>query len=246
MNRVSVTLSLLAAVLCGAAAARADMLDIPASMASKVASTGQHNFPFDTNYLVGNIPSVNTYRNYFFFDLAAIPANHDVTSAVLFLEQPLLGYLSPDASETYELFNVTTPPADFQALYNPGDPTGLAIYADLGDGTSLGSAAVTVDDEESLVEVVLNAAALQLINQAGGGTFIVGGVLATLEHGIDVDERIFGFTGDNHVHFLRVETIEIPEPSGIVIGGAGAALVGLWSLRRRSRGRTAGNVQAQR
>src|SRR5690606_8571803 len=83
------------------------VIDISATHGSKYASTGQHNYAFDTNYLVGNIAFVGTYNNYFVFNLAAIPSTHKVVAAELFLQQP--SYLSPDPSETYTLFEVSTP-----------------------------------------------------------------------------------------------------------------------------------------
>jgi hypothetical protein len=174
MGRLSFCLTALAAILLPATG-KGDSVDIPASAASKFASSGQHNYPFDTNYLAGTIAFSDTYRSYFIFDLAALPANHIVTAAELLLEMPSGGYLSPDASETYTLFDVTTNVAAFGQSYSAGDLAAQAIYADLGTGASLGSVSVSDADELSVVAVALSAAGIDWINQAGAGMLVIGG-----------------------------------------------------------------------
>ncbi|MEX2112256.1 MAG: hypothetical protein WD845_03680 [Pirellulales bacterium] len=233
-NRIAVVFLLVAGA--HSALARADLLDISASTASKFVSTGQHNHPFDTNYLAGTIASSGTHHNYFIFDLAAIPANHDVIAAELFLEMPLGGYLSPDASETYTLFDVTTPIAQLQQSYSAGDATGQAIFVDLGAGTPLGSTSVSEADEQTQVAFALSAAGLAWINQAGAGLVTIGGALTSLSHGPDEYEFAFGFTGDNSVRFLRVTTVEVPEPASLFIASMAACVLGACRIAgRRSR-----------
>src|SRR5262249_52281693 len=56
------------------------------------------------NFIVGL--SGTTFRDYFVFDLATI--GQSVTQAVLKLQNPSGGYVSPDATETYSLFDVGT------------------------------------------------------------------------------------------------------------------------------------------
>ncbi len=236
-NRIAAVFLLVAGAQ--GALARADVLDISAGTASKFVSTGQHNYPFDTNFLAGTIAAVGTHHNYFIFDMSALPANHVVTAAELVLEMPLGGYLSPDASETYTLFDVSTPIAQFQQSYSAGDASGQAIYADLGTGTALGSATVSVADVQTLVSIPLSAAGVSWINLAGAGMVTLGGALTSLGHGPDEYEFAFGFTGDNSQRFLRVTTVEVPEPSSLIIAGIAACLVGSWTMvHRRSRSRS--------
>jgi hypothetical protein len=86
------------------------------------------------------------------------------------------GYVSSDASETYELYDVTTPLASLT------DRTGgVAAYTDLGSGTSYGSRAFSAADTGvAPVTITLNAAALANLQAAAGARIGLGGALTTI------------------------------------------------------------------
>jgi hypothetical protein len=103
-------------------------------------------------------------------------AGQTVTQATLELVR--YGVNTPDASETIEFFDVSTP----AAILNENNGPSPAIFADLGSGTSYGSFVVnsyTFSDTLTL-SFVLNAAARADIANAAGGFFSIGGSLQTL------------------------------------------------------------------
>ncbi|MFM6271097.1 MAG: hypothetical protein ACKPFA_32070, partial [Dolichospermum sp.] len=90
--------------------------------------TGYHD-PGNTNYIVGDYYGL--YRNWFTFNLPTLTA--PIISAQLKVNT--FEYTSLDASETYELRDVTTAVPTLTA----GGSGLTAIYADLGDGAIYGS-----------------------------------------------------------------------------------------------------------
>jgi hypothetical protein len=108
-----------------------------------------------------------TVRNYFTFSLPA------ATSTILGAELRLLasapanqGFLSPDPSETYTLYDVSASPAALDTERNSANPTGASIYSDLGSGTVFGSRNVTAADDATTISIPLNAAAVAALNAA--------------------------------------------------------------------------------
>lgn len=135
-----------------------------------------------TNYLAGDTAAagVNEIRNFFIFDLSAVPGT--VAFAALQLYNPGdppdsgNGFSSPDPFETYVLNEVIT---DIATLAAGG--TGLvAIFDDLGDGTQFGSIDIDASDNATSVLIPLNQDAVTSINSAMGGSWAVGGAVTTL------------------------------------------------------------------
>ena len=150
---------------------------------------GEHE-SFNTNYVTGLIEGVE-YRSFYVFDTSGI--NGTVVSAALQAYNPGIavdfgdGYISPDPTETFTLFDVTTPVAQLTA----GGVGQTAIFDDLGAGPTYGSYVASPADNGQFVTVPLNAAGLALVQ--GGGPVAFGGVLTTLG-GADV-ELLFGYSG---------------------------------------------------
>jgi Ca2+-binding RTX toxin-like protein len=145
-------------------------------------STGFHG-PTNQNYITGK-----TNRNFFIFDLSAV--SEPINGAHLRLSMPVGGYNSPDATETYTLFDVSTPVATLQA----GGSGLLSVYDDLGTGTALGSLEVSRDNVTAVVSVVLNAAGVAALNAAAGGQFAIGGAVTTPDG--PLTQSVFGFSGN--------------------------------------------------
>ena len=151
---------------------------------------GYHD-PTNLNYAAGQEviggPLVAVYHDFFTFDLSGI--SQPVGTATLRVYNPATGYLSPDLSETWALYDVTTP------ITNVLDGTGgVGAYNDLGNGVSYGSVNVTQAMTATYVEVVLNTNGVTAINAGRGMSLTIGGALTTL--GGTGNEYVFGNSGD--------------------------------------------------
>jgi hypothetical protein len=160
-------------------------------------STGFHSSAND-NYLVGFFDP-NEYRNFFVFDRSTIEGT--ILSATFSAFNPTSGFSSLDASETYSLFDVTTPIAALRA----GGSGQFATFADLGTGTVFGSRSISNANQGQSVDVTLNASALAALN-ATSGHYAIGGALTSID-GID-PQYLFGFTNGSLARTLNVTARE--------------------------------------
>lgn len=147
--------------------------------------------PANTNYLVGQCaqcppPDNMEYRNFFAFNLAGV--DQPILSASLRVANPPGGYISPDATETWTIYDVNTPIP--QLLAGGIQP---AIFADLGTGTSYGAQTVSAADSGRNITVDLNGAAVAYLNSVRGGMAALGGALTTLSGA--ADQIVFAFSG---------------------------------------------------
>ena len=139
-------------------------------------------------------------RNYFTFDLSGISGT--VTAAEIRIAHPSNSYDSPDASETVELFDVST---ESSVLQNPPvgpDLTPLEeIFGDLGSGGSFGTFEASLSDDGTVETIQLNGVALQNLNQeiaAGDGIWSIGGSLTTgAATAFGATERVFRGSDDS-------------------------------------------------
>ena len=176
------------------------------------------------NYIVGWRGA--EYRNFFVFDLTAIPIGDTVVSVTLRLFNPALnlptilanGYSSPDPFETYEVVEVITP----VPLLILGGAALTTTYQDLADGAVFGSRAVSAADNGTNVDIALNAAGVAAID-AGVGLFALGGHITTLTSGFD-NEFAFGSTSANSLRQLVIETNACPSRRAVhwLRSGSGA------------------------
>lgn len=176
-------------------------MNIVASNRGWVDSTGSNNFGgAGGNYIAGVCGSSDAcvggdenHRNYFAFDLANASA---IGSAVLNLYQPsnadigypgATGFLAP-APLTYTLWDV---------LLNPTTDSGLALFNDLGSGTSFGSVVVDASTNGTTVMIAFNAAGLNMLEQAArnGGMAYVGGAVNAVPEPSTYAMMIAGLAG---------------------------------------------------
>lgn len=167
------------------------------------------------NYIVGNFFGA-FYHNWFAFDLSSV--TDTIVGAKLRIFNPADGYKSNDATEFYELFDVTSDINDVRITHLPFSLQGIAIYNDLGSGTSYGGRLVSYADNNSMVEVTLNANAIADLN-AATGLFGIGGRLTTLDFNRFTTEFSTGLTDSTFVRELVLETAPlaaVPEASTLV------------------------------
>jgi hypothetical protein len=184
--------------------------------------------PGNKNYGVGEVIDITTQsptRNFFVFD---VPASVTIPAARIRLFNPASpgpGYNSADPTETYTLFDVTTPIA---SLRGQG---GVAAYDDLGTGTVYGSVIVSSADNGRFVTIDLNPAALSALDAARGGQFAVGGAITTIDQPPRRTQNLFGWTPATAIPGnTTLEIVPEPGAAAVVIVIAVPAL-----LRRRRR-----------
>jgi hypothetical protein len=182
--------------------------------------------PFFGSYSLGWFPGgdpINVSRNFFVFDLSGVVG--PITSATLRLENPASGYVSSDATETFGVFDVTSPIATVITPFSDS-----AVYADLGTGTQYGSINVGTSANGTIVEIPLNALAVAFLNGASG-EIALGGAITTLALGPS-NELLFSGSSNSLVRELVLETNPVPEPTtGLLV----AASLGVLALLNRCR-----------
>jgi len=189
------------------------------------------------NYLAGDCRGPNCggigvsssdYRNWFNFDLSAVSSQISAAHLHLFNPGPPLfgpGFASDGASETYDIFDVSTALA---TLISGG---GLPTWTDLGSGTGFGSHVATNTDNDAFIDIALNAAALAALN-AATGDIAFGGAVTTL-NGVADDEHVFAFSVNQQAQLVLTvdDGIAVPTPGALLL--AATALFGLGFARRR-------------
>ena len=179
-----------------------------------------------SNYFVGT-DTYQIYHDYFVFDLSGVTGV--VTSATLSLFNPSSFLGTADVFNVYD-FNGNI--SDLSA-----GTGGTTAYNDLGSGINLASKPVSSADNNTNLELSLNAGGLTLINSLLGGNIAFGGALAgALDP--NVFQYIFGASsgngpGDGNTRLvLTTAPTAVPEPATLLL--LSGALAGLIFKKRRS------------
>jgi hypothetical protein len=162
------------------------------------------------NYFVGlcdeGCDPKGEYHDFAVFDLGEFTGG--ASSAVIRIFNPLTGYISPNLSELYSLYDVSTGVGDLSA--DQSDATD--IFDDLGSGLLFGSRTVLSSDAGVYIEITLTADGLDSLNRAVG-SWAVGGAV-----------DLSGQPGP--------EPEPVPEPTTLLLLGSGLILGR--RLRKRS------------
>jgi hypothetical protein len=219
----------MAAFACAGAPVTLDAVD-----SGYYRANGLHT-PSLENYLTGTFTGTE-YRSFFVFDLSSVTGT--INSAALRLFNPdvspfLKGYVSPDPAETLNFYDVTTPVSDIT-----GNTAGVAGFDDLGSGVFYGSRIVSAADNGTVVEIMLNGAAVSALN-SGAGLFALGGALSSISG--PADQHVFGFSMaafvPDHTREHVLDVTPIPEPATTALTTIGALLFVVGGVRKTVRRR---------
>jgi hypothetical protein len=204
-------------MLGGSSSARAATITLDAVDSGYYSELGDH-VAANQYYYTGDDGYYES-RNWFVFDLASVSGT--IVSASLRLHTYyFLSY--GQGSETYTLFDVTTPIASLIA-----GGTGLVgTFTDLGSGTVYGNRTYTAADEYKVRDIALLAAGVNALQAAAGGQFALGGALTTLSgtNRAQQYEVVFGGVGGFRPQLvLDVEPVPVPEPATLTLVGLGLA-----------------------
>lgn len=221
-------LRLVAATIITVPTCFGSVITIPALLRGSVGSAGTWasggSGTSTGNYLAGSSGGLEG-RSVFVFDLTGLAVPVSSASLQLQMNSNTFAFASPDPSETYTIFDYLLDPS----VLGAGDP-GVAVFTDLGSGTSFGSAVLSEADTGTLVIINLNASGISAINAHLGSLFALGGRETTFS-GTPGNEFVFGSSlGLTAQLAATTPDAAIPEPYSIGLTGLGLAFL-LWRRR---------------
>lgn len=229
------------ALLAGAPAASGEILELTSTFSGGIHASGTTT-PGFMNYFVGYaVPSTPIERrNYFIFDLTAVPG--PVVSATLKLYLPGApffpsGFISSDPTEDYRVSGSAFPwTAYAEAFGGSSTPPMLsAMFGTMGSGPAYGLVGVSGDDSGTDITIPLSPGAIIDINASLGSMFLVTGKLADIHPdapGSPPAELLFAYTDipDPLMAMPRLEIEYVPAPGGLALLCAGCVVM---ARRRR-------------
>ena len=163
------------------------------------------------------------FRSYFSFDLEALALEDPVVRGTLFV--PVTNYLSANASEPVDLFDVVTPISQVDL-----DSTGRTdIFDDLGTGALYGMTEIFPSDAGGAIEVELSEDAIADINAAVGELFAIGLSLPDPNINVSGVNEAIQWTFCSEPPQLELHFVPEPGSQGL------AAVCALMALRRTRR-----------
>ncbi|GAB4466093.1 MAG: hypothetical protein OHK0029_37200 [Armatimonadaceae bacterium] len=188
------------------------------------------------NYVVGNSAG-NLFRNFFVFSIPALQPGQTYFSAQLRLFNPAGGFSSGNLSETYTLYNVSTPISTLLTNKIVGGAAGVNVYNDLGSGTAYGTRVFSSADNGQFVVINLNTQALAAINNAAGGQIAIGGAFTTLDGNNSTVEQAFALTQNEPLSATQLIVTATPEPDSLFLMLLSGGAVTIFASVKRQRKR---------
>ncbi|MES2572644.1 MAG: hypothetical protein V4710_21655 [Verrucomicrobiota bacterium] len=192
------------------------------------------NSPSTDRILKGNASSGTVlgrnrfiFNDAFVFDLTSFDSPATSATFSLMIKTPnggTSGYVSADLTETISLFDVST----LHTVFETDQSVAPGPFADLQSGTLYASQVVSATDNGTKITFTLNAAALNDIQTAAGGFFVIGANLSSL-----------GGTGSQFVNVgdakldLSFDPAPVPEPVTAFFGLGLTAVALSRRMRRR-------------
>jgi hypothetical protein len=252
------------------AVAKGDSITLNAANSGSYSSTGAH-LASNQNYLAGKCAATvcvaksttadaytaGTYDDYFVFNLSQLATLGDIqiTGAQLMLpNQPanqakggvpgFTGGLGGLVFKSFALFDVGTSISNLEASYSGGSAAGQAIYADLGSGTSYGSATPTSqlnENGKNVLSTSFNSAGVDALTAAlaaDGTMFAVGGAIQKLDakeanQFLFLTNGRFKGTPQLEITYTIDGPGEVPEPASLGLTGGALLALGLAGRRKK-------------
>ena len=189
----------------------------------------------DWQTLVGMDPGPDYHRSFFVFDLTGLTGEVVGATLELQLAEYPNGWIWAPFSGTrdYTIYGVGHDPADLMAGYSAGDPTGQAIFDDLGTGAALGNGTAEWGAHAvagGVMYINLTPDGIADINAHLGEFYAVGVVLDAL----DTEKSLQFSLGQEQRHHL-LELDVIPEPSALALLSAASLVLAAVGWRRARR-----------
>lgn len=168
-------LLLLLLLTVGTPAAAVEVLNIAEFQKGNIKSTGDGS---GVNAQFGLFPPPNfpTSNGFIVFDLIG----YSGVAISGFLELDLSLYASPDATETFGLYDISTAGSVFIDMATTGaTQTNVAAYLDTQSGNVYATRLVDLSDQGTILTIQLSPQAIADINNAAGGLFVIGFHLET-------------------------------------------------------------------
>ena len=228
MNLVKIILAASAAAFIFCGSVSAENFALSAIDRGWYNDSGVHSPP-NMNYVTGELEG-HEYRNWFVFDLSTISL--EILAIQLIAWNPSgdnPGYISPDPTETYTIFDVTT---DIKSLTSGA--AGIKAFDDLASGNEYASYEASSEDNGTYITIMLNEDALADANASIGGLWAFGGSITTIDLKNQDLEHLFGATSTGILDdsFIVVITANpIPgdfDGDGVVGTSDLLILLGLW------------------
>jgi len=154
-------------------------------------STGYHDASNENTYT-----KKNSHYSWFTFDLSSFSGGACEVTLRLELEN----YQTNASTTTSTIYDVSTSHDDLVA--SSSGSSGQTIYADLGGGSSYGSATVSSGDQGSIIEYELSSQAISDVNSAAGGWFSVG---TTMDDGSSAGWIRFSGGDESRTHQIVIK-----------------------------------------